>query len=556
MIGRTVRLLLIAACLALPAEARRTPPRPTVRLDVLYTSDVHGHLGREAATFLNPEFPPSLGGGASAAGYIAHTRMAVENAGGHVLLFDSGDWFTGTPLGQRTQGRAVIDYMNRQRYDASAVGNHDFDQGRAVAESLAADAKFPILAANLYDTATGQRVSWAQDVAWFDAGPIRIAVLGYITEATPEMAFQKNIAGLEFRPVIDMVPADVARVRARGADLVFVLLHQGLPWAGDLEASYRTVVAREQAGTLRHRGMDAMELARAVPGVDAWFCGHTHQGYNQPWEDPVTHALVFEPYANGSSLGHVTFTLDAATRQITRWETHFDRGALLTLLDEDVLPDTTEDRIIGAQVAESEQDLNVVVGHTEVALQNGPAESALLGFVMADAFREELNADVAIQNTGGVRGRLVPGPITRRALLEVSPFGNGMVLMRVPGGVLRGLIEDRLRGRAAGMFVSGMRVRFDLSRPEGARIVDVTVGGAPLDTTRTYTVATTDYLAEGNSGLDRLRALPPENVDPAGFTDRDVLERWLRRHDPLRIQNDGRWQRVSGAVAHPAAARE
>jgi 5'-nucleotidase/UDP-sugar diphosphatase len=110
--------------------------------------------------------------------------------------------------------------------------------------------------------------------------------------------------------------------------------------------------------------------------------------------------------------------------------------------------------------------------------------------------------------------------------------------------MLLALLEDRLRGRAGGLFVSGLRVRFDPTRPDGGRIVDVTVGGAPLDTTRTYTVATTDYLAEGNSGLDRMRALASEAVQPAGFTDRDVLERWLRRHDPLRMENDGRWQRV------------
>ena len=544
---RALVIALLAACLGshAAAAAPAAAARATVRLDVMFTSDVHGHLGEEAATFLNPEFPPPLGGGAAAAGYIARARVAAEAAGGHVLLFDSGDWFTGTPLGQSTKGAAVIDYMNRQRYDASAIGNHDFDQGRAVPESLAHRARFPILAANLFDRATGRRVDWASDVKWCQAGPIRIAVLGYITEATPEMSFEKNVAGLEFRPVIDMMPRDVARVRAEGADLVFVLLHQGLPWAGDLETAYQRMVAREAAGELRHPGMDAMELARAVPGVDAWFTGHTHQGYERPWEDPVTHSLVFEPYANGSSLGHVTFTIDAATRQITGWDTHFDRGALLTLLGEDVEPDTTEERLLSLQVEEAERGLHVVVGHTLVPLENGPAESALLGFVMADAFREALGADVAIQNTGGVRGRLRQGPITARDLLDVAPFGNDMVLIRMPGAMLRGILEDRLRGRAGGLFVSGLRVRFDLARLDGQRIVDVRVGGAPLDTTRTYTVATTNYLAEGNSGLDRLRALLPEDVAPAGFTDREVLERYLRAHDPLRVVNDGRWQRVT-----------
>lgn len=541
------RLLLALAVLVAcegSAEAPRSK-RATVRLDVLFTSDVHGHLGQESATFLNPEFPPPLGGGAAAAGYIARARMASEAEGGHVLLFDSGDWFTGTPLGQNTRGTAVIDYMNRQHYDASAIGNHDFDQGRAVAESLARRAHFPILASNLYDSTTGRRVDWASDMTWFRVGDLRIAVIGYITETTPEMAFEKNVAGLEFKRIIDVMPNDVAWARRSGADLVFVLLHEGLPWHGDIQAVYREMLQREAAGTLKQRGMDAMELARAVPGVDAIFAGHTHQGYAAPWEDPVTHCLVFEPYANGSSLGHVTFSIDAATRQILSWDTHFDRGALLTLLQDEVEPDTTEERLLRLQTTEAERGLEATVGHTQVPLETGPAESGLLGFVMADAFREGVGAEVAIQNTGGVRGRLRPGPITARDLLDVAPFGNDMVMLRMRGDLLRAIFEDKLRGRAGGLFVSGVRVRFDVSRPEGQRILSIEVGGAPLDSTRDYTVATTNYLAEGNSGLDRLRTLPADAVVPAGFTDRDVLERYLRAHDPIHPVNDGRWQRVS-----------
>jgi 2',3'-cyclic-nucleotide 2'-phosphodiesterase (5'-nucleotidase family) len=360
------------------------------------------------------------------------------------------------------------------------------------------------------------------------------------------MAFERNIEGLDFRPIIEVMPGEVAEARAAGADLVFVLLHQGLPWAGDVETAYRTMLEREAAGTLVRPGMDAMELARAVPGVDAYFCGHTHQGYGQPWEDPVTHALVFEPYANGSSLGHVTFTIAVATKQIVRWRTHFDRGALLTLLEDEVVPDTTEDRILSAEIAEAERGLQETVGHTRGVLENGPAESGLLGFVIADAFREELATDVALQNTGGVRGRLRAGAITARDVLNVAPFGNGMVVARLSGGMLLGILEDKLRGRGDGIFVSGVRLRFDPTRPDGRRILEVSIGGSPIDTTRTYTVAMTDYLAEGNSGLDRIKALPTESIQPAGFIDRDVLERWLRKHDPLQVVNDGRWQRVAG----------
>lgn len=533
---------------ALAGSASEAPSKdPVVRVEVLFTSDMHGHIGQDRATFLNPEFPPSLGGGASVATYVARVRREAEQAGRRVLLLDSGDLFQGTPLAAQTRGAAVIEWMNRMRYDAATLGNHDFDLGRENAERLAGLAHFPVLVGNLVDRATGASPPWLKGRTDFEVDGLRIALLGYITESTVEMAFEKNIAGLEFRPIVEVLPGDVERARAEGADVVLVLLHHGLPYRLDTETEYRRMVEREARGELRRPGMDAMDLARAVRGIDVIFAGHTHQGYDHPWEDPVTHTIVFEPYANGSSLGHVTLKIDRAGKGLIGFETHFDRGALLTLSEDEVWPDADEARIIDRQVAVAEAGLDVVVGRTNTALESGAADNALMGFAMADAFREELGTDFAIQNTGGVRGTIQVGSITERDLMTVAPFGNQMVVARVPGGMLRGLIEDKLAGGGGGAFISGGRVRYDLSRPNGERLVEFQVGRAPIDTLKTYTVALTDYLAEGNSGMGRLLGLPAESFMPAGFTDREVLTRWVRRLGTIQPVNDGRWTRVRPA---------
>ena len=539
-----VLILLVAAALL---SGAKPAPNSRILLDVLYTSDIHGHIGRDAATFLNPEFPPPLGGGASAAAYIRQVRSEDSAMARRVLLFDSGDIFTGTPVAAHTRGSAVIQWMNRMGYDAATFGNHDFDLGRENAERLAREAGFPILIGNLFERATGERVPWARPSVTIEVEGVRIAVLGYITETTVNMAFEKNIAGLEFRPVADVLPEDVARARAGGADLVFVLLHHGLPYRLEVEQEYRAMLEREAKGEVRRYGMNAMEIAHTVWGVDAIFSGHTHQGFDRPWEDPRTHTLVFEPYANGSSLGHVTLSIDRATKTLVGYDTHFDRGALLTLLEDETWPDPTEAEIIGGQVAEAERGLEEEIGRAEVPITGGTAENSLIGFVVTDAFREELGADFAIQNTGGVRGTLMPGPITARDMLTVQPFGNQMVTARLSGALLRALLEDKLAGRGDGIFISGGRVRFDLARPEGDRIVEFTIAGAPVDTARIYAVAMTDYLSEGNSGLARLRALPDETFMPASFTDREVLTRYVRRHGTLRPVNDGRWMRAKGS---------
>jgi 2',3'-cyclic-nucleotide 2'-phosphodiesterase (5'-nucleotidase family) len=533
---------LLAASIAFAgAEAGTARDARTLRLDVLFTSDIHGRIDRGRATFMNPEFPPPLGGGATIATYLDTVRTQAALAGRRVLLFDCGDSFQGTPLGASTRGGAIIEWMNRMGYDAAAIGNHDFDLGRENTERLSRMAEFPILCANLYEKSTGERVPWVRDHLMIEVEDMKIGILGYITESTVHMSFERNVAGLEFRPVADQIDDDLRRVRAAGADLVFVLFHQGLPYRQNIDAEYRRMAEREARGELRHFGVDAMELARLARGIDVIFGGHTHQGYDRPWQDPRTHTLVFEPYANGSSLGHVTLLIDRPTRSLVGCETHFDRGALLTTLEEEVWPDSAEAAIIGAQVEIAEAGLEVEVGRARTLLEGVSPENGLLGFVVTDAFREELRADVAVQNTGGIRRSIPAGPITERDLLEVLPFNNQMVLATVPGGMLLDLIEDKLRGRGGGIFVSGMKVRFDLSRPDGSRIVSFEIGGSPLDTTRAYTLALTDYLAEGNSGFGRLTALPSEAFFPAGATDREVVSRYIRRLKVLEPTNDGRW---------------
>jgi 5'-nucleotidase / UDP-sugar diphosphatase len=102
----------------------------TKKIYLFYTNDLHGGITEQEADFLNPNFPPLLGGGASAANIIFQYREQAEKEGNIVLLLDAGDIFQGTPIGTQTAGKAVVDYMNLVGYDAVTAGNHDFDLGK------------------------------------------------------------------------------------------------------------------------------------------------------------------------------------------------------------------------------------------------------------------------------------------------------------------------------------------------------------------------------------------------------------------------------------------
>ncbi|MBI5838094.1 MAG: bifunctional metallophosphatase/5'-nucleotidase [Candidatus Eisenbacteria bacterium] len=545
---RTSFLLLALAAAAVftaPAGAGKAAQLPPgqVQIDILYTSDLHGHIDTQAATFMNPQFPPSLGGGASAATYIEKVRAEAKAAGRGFLLLDSGDMFQGTPVGMHTQGKAIVEWMNKMGYSAATIGNHDFDIGWDKAKEMVDLATFPVLCANLFDTATNKRVDWVKDRVMLDVAGLKVAIIGMITEATARISFSKNVQGLTFLPVGEMLPAMVKAARDDGAQIVLLPVHAGLPYKASLATYYREMVAAEQRGE-RPKTLEAMEIARYVPGIDIVFAGHSHQGYDVPWEDPINHTLVVEPYANGSSLGHITVTHDKDAGTIVGYDTHHDRGALVTLYEDEFWPDQGVAEGINLQVAEAEQGLDEILGETRVNLERGSAEKGLMGALVTDAIREQAGTDVAIQNTGGVRADIAPGRITKRECLSVLPFDNAVVSVSMKGEVLRRLFEQKVSRWALGLFISGATAKYDPTRPAGQRIVSIEVGGAPLDTAKTYTVAMTNFLAEGNSGLTVMREVPEDSVYQTRYSDRESLENYFRRHSPVARRSESRWVKV------------
>jgi len=533
-------LALLGLLVAGAPSADEPLPANQVQIDIIYTSDIHGHIDPQGATFLNPQFPPPLGGGASAASYINKVRDEAARAGRGFILVDSGDLFQGTPVGMHTEGRAVIEWMNSVGYTAAALGNHDFDMGWEKTRALVDLAKFPLLCANLYDSKSNKRVDWVKDMVSVDAAGVKVVIIGMVTEATAKISFAKNIEGLNFRPVHEMLPSKIEEARALGAELVLFPVHAGLPYKPNLASYYREMVEKEQRGE-KPEEFEALELAHYIPGIDIIFAGHSHQGYDSPWEDPVTHTLVVEPYANGSSLGHITVTYDKVAKTMVGYNTHHDRGALVTLYEDEFWPDQGTAETIAAQVQEAEKGLDEVIGETRVNLVRGDAEKGNLGALVADAIREFTGADIAVQNTGGVRADISPGEITKRNALEVLPFGNSMVVATVKGDFVKRLFEQKVGRWGPSLFVSGVNIQYDPTRPDGERILSITVGGAPLDAAKDYTLAMTNFLSEGNSGMTLMREVPNEDFRFTGYTDKEALEKFIKEHSPINPKGESRW---------------
>ncbi len=82
--------VLVAVALMAAAVPSASGEDGLIRLSVIFTNDIHGGIDRSGATFMNREFPPPLGGAASAATYIGSVRERAEAEGGYVLVMDQG----------------------------------------------------------------------------------------------------------------------------------------------------------------------------------------------------------------------------------------------------------------------------------------------------------------------------------------------------------------------------------------------------------------------------------------------------------------------------------
>lgn len=534
-------LLAVALLVAAPASAR------IVHLTVVHTNDVHGGINPSDATFMSRHFPPRLGGAASMITLLNDLRQDVEAGGGHFLLLDAGDTFQGTPIGTLTKGRAVIDFMNEAGYDALALGNHDFDEGKENCQDLVRRAAFPVLSANLYSEGTGRMVDWVEPWIIKDFGDLRVGIIGLTTPETENMSFPANVAGLDFVPMAPVVRESIRELREQDVDVIFALGHVGIPY--DPEEYYRRRLADGWAPEDEPRS-NAMDVAHAVDGIDAFFCGHIHKGFDDAWTVPSTHTLLFQTYGRGSGAGIVTLTVDTDTDQILDYEFRTERGYLVTFFEDEFWPDADVSRVIEAEVAQAEAGMDRVIGRATDKFPRGGTDTPM-GNAVCDAMLEEMGADFSFTNLGGIRDEIGPGPITPRDVFQVLPFGNKMVVLTISGQLLREIIETRVSESHGGLLIGGGRVVINRTRPDFDRVVFLEVGGKPWDPAATYKVATSDFLVQGNADLKMLPGLPEERKTYTGTTMREALENWINRHSPVSPVSDGRWIRDDTAPPDP-----
>ncbi len=503
--------LVLAACTPTATPAA-SPPQPAAarlgtmpadRIQILHTNDIHGHLDAEeiktgSSTFLQ-------GGMALMAGAVTDLRLRAPE---RTLLLDGGDAWQGTFISNANHGEAVTEAMSLMRYDAQAIGNHDFDWGQDVLSQRAKEATFPFLAANVVEQRTGAIPGYAKPYIVKDLGIARLAILGLTNPGSASIVKASSVAGLRFLPSVETVQKYLPELQ-RQADVIVVITHIGLD--------------------------DDTKLAQAVPDIDLIVGAHSHTALKTARS--VGKTTIVQTGAYAANLGHVELTIDPATKRVTNI-TRADE--LITIAQGVAKPDPDVAKIVDQRRAEAQQFTVRIVGKTVQPLDNPRAECGL-GNLIADALldygrRQGWKSDVAFYNMAGVRAPLPAGDISYGQLYEVLPFTNTVVTVDLTGALLRDTLEATASS-AGRLHLAGATYAYKLSNPAGQRFVSATVGGTPLDLARVYHVVTIDYLLTGG---DNHQTFAKGTNTAYGDIEVDVVASYMAAHSPLNPQVEGR----------------
>lgn len=505
------RSIIILALIALVVVAlaalasTRTITRGEPVFTIIHTNDMHGYLEAENVSVGTRSY--LSGGMASIVGMIDAWRSQQPQ---RTLVLDAGDIWQGTFISNQSQGSIMIGIMNDAGYDGAAPGNHDFDFGQDVLAARAAQARFPMLAANIVEEKTGKAPAWLKPYTIKVLDGVRFGIIGLGYPGTPGISKPDNVAGLRFLPGVDAVRTYLAEVRLQ-SDIVVVLSHMGMA--------------------------DDEKLAAAVAGIDIIVGGHTHTVQNNP--RLLGQTVIVQAGSNTKHIGRLNLTYDRAARKVSSYTVV---NEVVQVVNSEVKPNRAVDALVKQKAAEAQDILNRPLGETLVQLDNVYSGECALGNLVTDAMLAANQAgarpaDIAMHNNGGLRSALAPGPISYGALFNVLPFGNVLAAVDLTGAQVLAILERSVSARPGNMLVAGMSFTFEQSRPAGARVTSVTVGGKPLDPQRVYRVQTIDYLLTGGDGQTTFTE--GTNVvfgDPCI----DVVADYIRKHSPVSPRVEGR----------------
>ena len=447
--------------------------------------------------------------GAGGLARVATLKQRLTRDGATTLMLLAGDFLSSSVASTIFKGEQMIAALNAAGLDIATLGNHEFDFGADILLQRMAEARWQWVVANAIDRTTGKPVGGAPPYIVRTVGPLKVAILGLSsTEGLPANRLDRLEISDPLRAAARYLPV----IRRERPDVIIALTH--LTFEQD------------------------RQLAERFPEIDLIIGGHEHF----PIAATVNRTFISKAGSDAKFVARI----DVAKRPGRPVERFYELIPITSALPDD--PKAAE--VVNAYESKLGAGLDEVVGTSRTALEGTSqrlrTSETNLGNLVADAVRAAGRSEIALVNSGGVRGDRVhqPGSLTRRTLIEIHPFGNIVCTLSVPGKVVVAALEHAVSRlpAAAGQFpqVSGLTFRVNPDAPAGSRVLDVRSQNAPIDLNRAYTLAVPDFLLAGGDGYTMFKGQKVLVGPEAGPTLAAALEGYVAERREVAPEVEGR----------------
>lgn len=550
-----IKQLVSACALAIASIGMASAANTTVR--IISFNDFHGNLQSPGNFSIQPGgsgtalTSKASGGAEYLSGYVKSLKTGYPNN----VVVSAGDLTGASPLiSGAFHDEGVVEIMNRLGLEFNAVGNHEFDYGKTEilrkqnggcypggvvgvdtclgnANNLSPNpavaqvptpypfegAKYKYLSANVLDTASGKTLFPGYAIKTFKSstgGSIRVGFIGMTLKDTPSIVTPSGVAGLNFNDEVQTVNALIPTLRARGAETIVVLIHQG-GFQGSTGPNYINDCSLKSSGSDDPTALQPVrDIVKGLDkAVDLVVSGHTHTGYTCYLPNSVGKNI---PVTQAGNYGRVVTNIDLSIDNTTG-DVASVLGINNTVIDRTnatITPDATVANIVSAYNTNISPVANQVVAtltapvtNTENAATGGVSGTTgekTAGDLIADSMLYATapaaygNAQIAFTNSGGVRADYAgssasfPYTLTYGNAFTVTPFGNNMVTMTITAQQLKDALEMQFVGSCTTPSGANKQVATRVLQPAKGLHVTWSASGAACQKIQEVTLTTYD----------------------------------------------------------------
>ena len=486
------------------------------KLTIFFTSDLHSYI---YPTDYRSQAKKELG---------LFKCASQFQKDGNTLIIDGGDLLQDSPLGafcHDTVGSAAqfAEIMNRCGYDYVTLGNHDFNYGMPYLDSYLDALRARCVCENV--RWVGGSVRFPARVHVLENG-LRVGIVGIVTDYVNIWEHPEHLSGIRIKNPITSAAAALVKLKGK-VNLTVCVYHGG--FERDL-ASGRTLSTTDE--NVAYRICQELDF-------DILLTGHQHMSVPGQM---VRNTFVVQPADKGQEFLRVEAAVSDNGTRFSSQTIHAGGPCWSEWLRE------------FSEMERGAQDwLDQVVGHLDAPMTpDTPLRMAANGILLADLFNTvqlaASGAQISVTSLANDAAGL-PQTVRRRDILNAYPYTNTLTVLQITGAVLRRAMErsaEYFTRRADGMldisdaflkpkvehynydYYAGVSYAYDITKPVGKRVAELTVNGAPVKDTDVFTACLSSYRASGTGGYDCYVGCPV--VREIGTEMSDLLLDYFRQY--------------------------